>query len=71
MGFCMGTTWTVTSRTSERKRLRTEPRSRMSSASGGLAEDDVGDVLLLGEAMRASETLLRQDDLGAEVAGHA
>ena len=25
MGFCMGTTWTVTSRTSERKRLRTEP----------------------------------------------
>lgn len=28
--FCIGTTWTVTSRTSDRKRLSTEPRSRMS-----------------------------------------
>ena len=43
------------------------------AGAGGLAEDDVGDVLLLGEAdERVGDVAVGEgDDLGAEVAGHA
>src|SRR5580658_9489126 len=63
IGFCIGTTCTVTSRTSERKRLSTEPRSRISHRDRtGCPKTTCEMLSCCAKRIRASETLRSTSD---------
>ena len=73
-GFCIGTTCTVTSRTSDRNRFSTEPRSRMSKRDRADCPNTTWrDVLLLREPdQRIGDIAVSESNhLRAKVARHS